>query len=107
MKYTPAGIYRLTKHLLCDSGATSLPNGGTPKKLALHFSNVLTKKIYPIRHDLHSIASPVSQLPETPADVSEPLVTFAPASQVEVRAIIKKSPHKSCELDPVQTSLLN
>ena len=89
-----------------DSGSPSLPNGGTPKELAQQFSNFFTQKIDTIRHDLQSIASPISQLPETHADVSEPLVAFAPASQEEVRAIIKKSPDKSCELDPVPTWLL-
>ena len=34
------------------------------------------------------------------------LVKFNPASEEEIQKIIKKSPNKSCELDPVPTWLL-
>ena len=99
------GIYRITKHLLGDTDAPTLPNG-LPKELAQNFSNVFTQKIVSIRNDLQSNTNPLVQLSDTHADVSEPLVAFVPASQEEVRAIIKRSPDKSCEPDPLPTWLL-
>ena len=99
------GIYRITKHLLGDTDAPTLPNG-SPKELAQNFSNFFTQKIVSIRNDLQSSTNPLVQLSDTHADVSEPLVAFVPASQEEVRAIIKRSPDKSCELDPLPTWLL-
>ena len=34
------------------------------------------------------------------------LVKFTPASEEEIQKIVKNSPNKSCELDPVPTWLL-
>ena len=99
------GIFRITKHLLGDTDAPTLPNG-SPKELAQNFSNFFIQKIVSIRNDLQSSTNPLVQLPDTHTDVSEPLVAFVPTSQEEVTAIIKRSPDKSCELDPLPTWLL-
>jgi len=100
------GIYQITKHLLGDTGPPTLPNGGSPKEIAQTFSNFFTQKIESIRNELQSSANPLPHLSDLSTVVSEPLVAFVPASQEEVRAIIEKSPDKSCELDPVPTWLL-
>ena len=67
------------------------------------FSNFLTQKVKSIRNELQSWANPLSLLSDVSTVVSEPLVTLVSASHEDV---IKKSPDKSCELDPLLIWLL-
>ena len=102
------GIYKVAKHLLGDKGCPSVPSTAPPSELTEMFSNFFTEKILSIRHGLQSDEEPqdIESHNNRQPSVEKPLEQFNCASKKEVKAIIMKSPNKSCELDPVPTWLL-
>ncbi len=78
-----------------------LPTHVSTKDLASRFSIFFANKIEAIRTCLPDIRpSPVTRQTTAVLDL------LTPASEDEICNIISKSPAKSCELDPIPTSLL-
>ena len=78
--------------------------------LAAHLmKSFFVNKISTIRETLSAANSTNDNNPVLTADIrfeGQPLTALVPATQDEIRDIIKKSPSKSCELDPLPTYLL-
>ena len=75
--------------------------------LAETFSNFFVNEIETIRQsfDMNTTDSICTSTIPAP-NVKENISVFQPACEDEIRNIIMKSPSKSCELDPVPTSLI-
>ena len=91
--------------MMGNSGDTILPLHTCKRNMANDFSAFFYNKMLTIRSELGlpglykcgSMTTPFS---------GTPLTTFMDAIEVEIRNIIKLSPAKSCELDPLPTWLL-
>ena len=96
----------ITKHLFDDTDPPTQANRVSSKETAYTFSYFITRKVKSIRNGLQSWACPLINLSNVFTILSELPVTFVPSFQEDVRAKIKKSSDKSCELDPMPTWLL-
>ena len=88
----------------------SLPNYSSARELAQRFSDYFINKIKHIRYNLDAKdssrpTSPIAII-GTHRSLSSGLQSFQPASHTDIQKIIKRSPTKSCSLDPIPTSLL-
>ncbi|XP_064622629.1 uncharacterized protein LOC135484864 [Lineus longissimus] len=99
-------IYKISRHLLGDTGSSPLPQSESPKELAESFTKFFTDKIAKIRETLNTAQDDCSETADELPEGVTPLSAFPPATEEEVRRIVMKSPSKSCELDPVPTWLL-
>jgi hypothetical protein len=101
-------IYKMAKHLLGDKGCPSLPKMDSANELAERFSTFFINKIVTLRDGLQSSQlSADSVQPSVPnLQVKTPLQEFTEVQQKNVEDIIRKSPSKSCELDPAPTWLV-
>ena len=102
-------LHKITKHLLQGSTEASLPSGKPSNELAQGFSDFFIDKIQGIRNDIASQAGSGLDTFKFDSDklsMDNCLVEFAPASEEEIKKVIKSSPDKSCELDPIPTWLL-
>ena len=91
--------------MMGNSGETVLPLHTCKRNLANDFSALFYNKILTIRSELglpglYKCGSMTTSFSGTP------LSTFMDATEIEIRNIIKLSPAKSCELDPLPTWLL-
>ena len=104
---TPRERSKICNKLLNQEKKVVLPIHDTAKELADRFVNFFNDKIQKIRDDLKS--QPPSQ-PSTQFDsgsfTGTPLTEFKPVSVDFIKDIIKRSPNKSCVLDPIPTSVL-
>ena len=99
-------VYKISRHLLGDTGCSPLPESESPRALAESFSEFFTDKIAKIRESLVTTQDDHSDAEiALPSNVNS-LSSFPPATEDEVRRIVMKSPNKSCELDPIPTWLL-
>ena len=104
-KDNPKALFRLTRNMMGNSGETILPLHTCKRNLANDFSAFFYNKILTIRSELglpglYKCGSMTTSFSGTP------LSTFMDATEIEIRNIIKLSPAKSCELDPLPTWLL-
>ena len=104
-KDNPKALFRLTRNMMGNSGETVLPLHTCKRNLANDFSAFFYNKILTIRSELglpglYKCGSMTTSFSGTP------LSTFMDATEIEIRNIIKLSPAKSCELDPLPTWLL-
>ena len=104
-KDNPKALFRLTRNMMGNSGETILPLHTCKRNMANDFSAFFYNKILNIRSELglpglYKCGSMTTSFSGTP------LTTFMDATEVEIRNIIKLSPAKSCELDPLPTWLL-
>ena len=91
--------------MMGNSGETVLPLHTCKRNLANDFSAFFYNKILTIMSELglpglYKCGSMTTSFSGTP------LSTFMDATEIEIRNIIKLSPAKSCELDPLPTWLL-
>ena len=105
-KDNPKALFRLTRNMMGNSGETVLPLHTCKRNLANDFSAFFYNKILTIRSELglpglYKCGSMTTSFSGTP------LSTFMDATEIEIWNIIKLSPAKSCELDPLPTWLLN
>lgn len=103
-------LFRLTKNLMGQNGDVILPSCSSEKILSNKFSNYFLNKITTIRTNIGSVNSLADSdnlvmTADIPFD-GEALTQLTPTTEDEVRKIITNSPSKSCELDPLPTSLL-
>ena len=82
-----------------------MPSHTSDVQLASAFSDFFTTKVSTIHDSLCPEDTPdlVTPLDD---DIQVALVSFAPATNEEIINIIKSSPDKSCNLDPIPTWLL-
>ena len=98
-------LFKIVAKLLHTDNDKPLPPCDSFDMLATRFSNFFCEKISTIRsgltHNANHIDSPVGKaLPVCQ------LTVFEPASQAEISNLLRSSPVKSCELDPISTWLL-
>ena len=82
------------------------PSSTSLKGLADAFGEFFVTKIKNIRSKLEATDVEPLALPRAPINEEDKLHTFCPLSQEDVRKLIKKSPNKHCDSDPIPTWLL-
>ena len=99
-KDNPKALFRLIRNMIRNSGETILPLHTCEINMANDFSVFFYNKIVNIRSELGLLG--VYKWGSVTNSFSETLLTtFMDASELEIRNIIKLSPAKSCELDPL------
>ena len=98
-------MFRTVNMLMGNKGSCPLPSHTSELQLASDFSNFFTSKVSTIRESLNHVDTSnfVSPLDD---DAPATLHSFSPTTIEEIVRIIKLSPNKSCELDPLPTWLL-
>ena len=104
-KVNPKALYRLTRNMMGDSGETILLSHTCKRNMANYFSAFFYNKILNIMSELglpgvYKCGSMTNFFSGTP------VTTFMYATEIEIQNIIRLSPAKSCELDPLPTWLL-
>ena len=102
-KDSPKALFRLRRNMMGNSGETILPLHTCKRNLANDFSAFFYNKILTITSELglpglYKCGSMTTSFSGTP--------TFMDETEIQIRNIIKLSPAKSCELDPLPTWLL-
>ena len=93
--------------MMGNSGETVLPLHTSKRNLANDFSAFFYNKILTIRSELGLPGLyKCIECSTTTSFSGTPLSTFMDATEIEIRNIIKLSPAKSCELDPLPSWLL-
>ena len=102
-------LFKLTNSLLGNTNTVVLPSHQSETELANIFGSYFLGKIETIRTNLSKANKDLGDVDPfiavTPFD-DHPLTAFTAASIDEIRKIILKALNKSCELDPLPTSLL-
>ena len=93
-------LFRVANKLLHRNKKSPLPLHVSDQSLAVSFSKFFTSKIALIRD---ALPPPVPAVCSSPAST---LTTLRSASHDEISIFMLKSPAKSCDLDPIPTSLL-
>ena len=104
-KDDPKALFRLTRNMMGNNGDKILPVHTCNSKLANDFRAFFTNKILNIRSELGLTDTHIGGS-VTNCFSGVPLNTFMDATEAEIWNIIKLSPDKSCELDPLPTWLL-
>ena len=98
-------LFKVVAKLLHNENDTPLPPCDSFDKLAMQFSDFFSEKISKIRSELiqnvNNVDASVEDAPQTCL-----LTAFEPATEAEIGTLLKSSPMKSCELDPIPTWLL-
>ena len=119
---SPKDMYS-TVNMLLNKQEKQLPDSNSPKELANNFGQFFTSKIQTIRDNLDScndctIQSSVSNCNNSmskdkvtsydvcTADFTNQMSAFRCVTVDEVHELVKKSPNKSCMLDPLPTWLI-
>ena len=96
-------LFKFINNLLGKTNGSPLPSEKTNMEVADMFSDFFIEKIFRIQESI----------PDTPyhteppaVNVTSPLSDFHPVSEEEVIKIIKTCANKSCDLDPLPTSVL-
>ena len=99
----PKALWNCFKKILHRSSVAVLPDYTNKTDLANTFCKFFYDKILKIRSTLQSsIPSSVTR----PNPTKNTLSSFTPVSEEELLKILKSSPSKSCDLDPIPTSLV-
>ena len=101
-------LYKIVDGLLHRKGKPKLPSHNSLEQLSHKFNDFFVSKIVKIRNALDSDPTLDDDTSTTANDqgLTSHLDVFSPASEEEIYKIIKGSPSKSCDLDPIPTSLL-
>ena len=107
-KYDNRAIYTIVNALLFRKEPTPLPDWENPKELAEGFSKLYMVKIANIMQVLKSSSETTSghSYVETDYATDQRLYIFSPVFMDEIIQLIKESPSKYCELDPLPTDLI-
>ena len=98
-------LFSCVDQLLHRSRSTALPDDSDSKQLADNMAEFFDGKVKKIRDELGASKS-VPQIPVRDDAQTPRLTSFRPISADELRKIILKAPTKSCQLDPLPTSIL-
>jgi len=102
-------LFKLAKHLMGHKSEVVLPSCPSDRDLANRFGDCFVNKITTIRDNISALNNTTNDNIVMTADIKfdgQPMTTFTPATQKEIRKIIMNAPSKSCELDPLPTHLL-
>ena len=99
-------VYQVADDLIFGGKNTILPSSDSIPELVERFSEYFTSKIQDLRDNLDKQVSVTSAKDSFSPDVKHILTEFTPATQEEIRRLIKKCASKSCDLDPIPTWLL-
>ena len=99
----PKTLWNSFKKILHRSSVAVLPDYTNKTDLANTFCKFFYDKILKIRSTLQSTAP---SLVTRPNPTKNTLSSFTPVSEEELLKILKSSPSKSCDLDPIPTSLV-
>ena len=94
-------LFRITNELMGAPKSDVLPKSVAADRLPEKFSEYFSEKITKIRSQFDDSTPPENLLPGVNA-----FTFFASVSVDEVRRVILSMPKKSCELDPLPTSLM-
>ena len=97
--------FTTTTHNNLLTKTSSLPSSIPSTLLAQRFCDFFVNKISTIRDNLNSQTLPLPPVTHTVFDGS-PLTAFHPVSESIVREVLNKTAIKTCELDPLPSSLL-
>ena len=97
----PKALWNTFKKILHKPSTIILPDHVSLKDLANSFGHYFCDKIMKIRSTLQS-SVPVSIT--RPSMNNSALSSFEPVSEEDILKILKSSPTKSCDLDPIPTS---
>lgn len=97
-------LWKTINKILHRTSNPSLPDSPSLSTLANSFATFFGEKIETIRS--HFPSNPLPTCKIKPKPVKSPLDSFIPATSDEIRKLIKSSPSKSCDLDPIPTKLL-
>ena len=104
---TSKELYAVTNDLLAKAKSTPLPSFCPVSELPSRFSAYFNDKIETIRADLDSQnANTLSVWPCDSCFHGDTLSVFRPVSDDDVRRLLRNTSPKSCELDPLPTTLL-
>ena len=103
-KYQPKEIFRICDRLMGRNQDLPLPPGYTDEGLATRFNNFITK-IAKIRDILESTHMDPIQTGDSCTHIPPKLATFKVLTCQDVEKIISRLLSKSCEVDPIPTSL--
>ena len=101
-------MFGVTNALLGRSVPAQLPETSNDVALAGTFQQFFVEKITDIHRSIDSRAVTTTTFDRQPCDDYQPaqLCEFTPATTADIRRIILQSSAKSCNLDPMPTSLL-
>ena len=99
----PKALWNYFKKILHKSSVAVLPDYTNKTNLA----NTFCKFVYDINLKIRStLQSSIPSLVTRPNPTKNTLSSFTPVSEEELLKILKSSPSKSCDLDPIPTSLV-
>lgn len=102
-------LFKIVESLLHQKGKAKLPSHNSKEQLAQKFNNFFVSKITKIRNDLDSESTDTvnqNSAFDNEHDLTSYLEVFTPASEEEICKIIRASPPKSCDSDPIPTWIL-
>ena len=100
----PRRLWDTINKILHRTPAAALPESNNVKSLCEHFAKKICDKIRTIRANFSNQVDDVPSVQKP--KIRNKLFNLEPASEDEVRKIIMKSASKSCDLDPIPTSIL-
>ena len=104
-------LFKLVNTVFHNNSKQSLPSHDSLEQLSNMFSDFYVTKIEKIRADISStyvddIVMDGALASDEPCLVTIPLLEFYPTNIDEINELIKASPDKSCDLDPIQFIVL-
>ncbi len=100
-------LFNIVDSLLHQKGKPKLPSSQTHQELADNFNDFFVSKIVKIRASFPDEDSLCGINTTNPSDTVPPILDiFYPASDEEVEKLIRSSPSKHCDLDPIPTWIL-
>jgi hypothetical protein len=97
-------LYSITNNLCARTNTTQLPTIFPSSQLSSVFSDFFDNKIVRLRQELDAL--PTDPHPLGKPFSGDPLSSFSPVSEEDIREILGKSAPKTCDLDPIPTTLL-
>jgi len=99
-------LYQLANDLLHRKENAILPTHKSPTDLADHFAEFFTDKIKKIRTNLApDLSVNITNMENTAAEIPK-MQQLSKIADVDLKKIIQKGNSKSCQLDPIPTTLL-
>ena len=101
MRGDTQALYKLTTNLMGSDTSNPMPKGKSDEELADQFASYFVEKIDKIRklfNDTPAYNSVTSDIPR--------LRKFSPLTEKQVKSTMMSMQSKSCELDPIPTTLL-
>ena len=98
----PCSLFTLTSKLINQKHPQALPSGRDDHCLANEFAIFFMEKIRLIRESIEEVPSILDSLDQCDSTLEH----FTPLSEAELEQMIRSSPTKSCQLDPIPTCLL-